>query len=128
MTDTNQTIDNSSCTKAGSGAGGVPGFPDFPAFWTGEEGGKRLRKKLKSQIRVATQAKSKQKWSSNKKRPSIKRSSVNVFLHRSRQQKQIRKEQKHQKRIKTLKRIEQKKQRKQDMAELNRKLSTFKFS
>mmetsp|Transcript_19668 Transcript_19668/g.30330 ORF Transcript_19668/g.30330 Transcript_19668/m.30330 type:complete len:224 (-) Transcript_19668:374-1045(-) len=123
-------------TMVCSNGDGVPGFPEFPAFWTGEEGGKRLRNKLKCQIKLAKKAKAKTKPKqrcsnnnhvNNKKQKRLKRSSVNIFIHQ-RQQKQLRRDYKRQKRIQIRQKMEQKRQRKKDMADINRKLSTITFS
>jgi len=118
---------------------GVPGFPDFPFFWTGEDGGSKLRKKLKEQIRSCNSKAKRQRLGSECKKVKITRKVVNTYgtlaahivenaKHRGRVHKKMKKSRRKEKRDLAKAKFEKKRQMKKDMKQLRKSLALLNCS
>jgi hypothetical protein len=102
---------------------GVPGFPDFPAFWIGEEGGAHTRQKLTKAI-----TKGRTKRAERKNRRMI-RKAVNITPHKGNSTFNFivaKREQRMERRREMMKRIETKRKRQKNMADISRGLASLK--
>lgn len=99
---------------------GVPGFPDFPAFWTGEEGGARTNKKLRKSNKAR-----------ERKVRRMLRREVNSIPHKGNVSCKFdslaaKREQKRARREKRMQRIELKRKRRKDMADISHGIASLK--
>jgi hypothetical protein len=105
---------------------GVPGFPDFPAFWTGEEGGARTNKKL----RTFKKAHMKRKKRERKMRRILRRE-VSSIPHKGNTGSKFdplvaRREQKRAGREKRMQMLELRRKRRNAMADISQGIASLK--